>query len=167
MIDVIWTENLIKVLDYENRLYTQLYSIAESKTEIIIKGETDNLQAVVGKEQRLISELNRLNDAREQIVEQIGKKTGKSHNEVAISDIIKELPENEAERLRNVKEKLKETIYKLKIKNDLNQKLIKNALDYVDFSLNLLTEPAPQVTQYGRQGIETARKSRVVLDIKS
>ena len=167
MIDVIWIDNLIKVLDYENRLYGQLFTIAESKTDRIINNEIEDLQAAVGKEQRLFSELNKLRDAREQIIGQISFKIGKASSEVTVSDIIKELPENQAKRLSDVRDKLKATVDKLKVKNDLNQKLLQNALDYVDFSLNLLTEPAPQTPQYGRKGYEEGRKARVVFDIKS
>ena len=167
MIDVIWIDNLIKVLDYENRLYGQLFTIAESKTDRIINNEIEDLQAAVGKEQRLFSELNKLRDAREQIIGQISLKIGKASSEVTVNDIIKELPENQAKRLSDVRDKLKATVDKLKVKNDLNQKLLQNALDYVDFSLNLLTEPAPQTPQYGRKGYEEGRKTRVVFDIKS
>lgn len=167
MIDAIWIDNLIKVLDYENRLCGQLFMIAENKTAMIINGETESLQAVVGKEQRLVGELNKLRDAREQIIEQIGKKTDKLAKEIVVADLINKLPENQAKRLSAERDKLKETIGRLKAKNDLNQRLIQNALEYVDFSINLLTESAPQTAQYGRKGYESERKSRALLDIKS
>lgn len=165
MIDAVWIDNLIKVLDYEDKLYNQLYTIAESKTEMIINGDIENLQAAVGKEQRLVGDLNKLRDAREQIVEQIGKKTGRNPGEIVVRDILEKLPETQAGRLSGVSNRLKETVRKLKAKNDLNQKLLQNALEYIDFSLNLLTEP-PQVPQYGPKGYEPGRKNRVVLDVK-
>lgn len=167
MIDLMWVDNLIKVLDYENRLYSQLFSLAESKSEIIINGEIDSLQATILDEQRLTADLNKLTEAREHIVEQIGKKTGKAVKDVIVSDIISELPEEHAKKLSAVKDKLKDTIDKLRARNALNRKLLKNALDYVDFSLTLLTESIPQTAQYGRKGYEPGNKGRVILDIKS
>lgn len=167
MIDSIWIDNLIKVLDYENRLYRQLFSISESKSDIIINGEIESLQAAIADEQRLAADLNKLTEAREQIVGQIGKKTGKAVKDVIVTDIISELPEEQAKKLSAVKDKLKDTISKLKAQNALNKKLLQNALDYVDFSLALLTESVPQTTQYDRKGYEPGRKSRVILDIKS
>ncbi len=167
MIDSIWIDNLIKVLDYENRLYRQLFSISESKSDIIINGEIESLQATIADEQRLAADLNKLTEAREQIVGQIGKKTGKAVKDVIVTDIISELPEEQAKKLSAVKDKLKDTISKLKAQNALNKKLLQNALDYVDFSLALLTESVPQTTQYDRKGYEPGRKSRVILDIKS
>ena len=77
MINQVWIDNLIKVLEYENKLYGQLYSIAESKTGVVVKAEIDTLQQLVGKEQKLISELNKLQDVREQIIGQVAQTIGK------------------------------------------------------------------------------------------
>lgn len=166
MINQVWIDNLIKVLEYENKLYGQLYSIAENKTGFVVKGEVENLQALVGKEQKLAGELNKLQDVREQILEQIGKAIGKNPQQLTLSEIAAQLAGEQAERLAGIRVRLKETIDKLTAKNNLNQQLLKNALEYVDFSLNLLTQPAPQTNQYGRKGIETGTQGRGILDIK-
>ncbi|NLO38644.1 MAG: flagellar protein FlgN [Ruminiclostridium sp.] len=166
MINQVWIDNLIKVLEYENKLYGQLYSIAENKTGLVVKSEVDSLQELVGKEQKLISELNKLQDVREQIIGQVAQTIGKDPREVTISQLAAYLPQDQAKKLTCSRVKLKETVRKLTDKNDLNQQLIKNALEYVDFSLNLLTQPAPQTPQYGRKGNETGAKGRGILDIK-
>jgi flagellar biosynthesis/type III secretory pathway chaperone len=166
MINTIWIDNLIKVLDYENKLYKKVLKIAEEKTGIIINGGLENLQETIGKEQRLISELNQLTVVREQILQQIGKSIGKDARLLAVTDFIDILPEEHAKRLYTVRDKLKNTIFSLAAKNELNQKLIRNALEYVDFSLNLLSQPVPQATQYGRKGNEAESQNRRVLDIK-
>lgn len=166
MVSAVWIENLIKVLDYENRLYGQLFQYAENKTGIVVHGEVENLQTLVGKEQKIVSELSKLKDAREQILRQISKSIGKSADELKISDILEVLPADQARPLAEIRDKLMETIKKLSDRNALNQKLLQNALEYVDFSLNLLTQPAPQTTQYGRKGNEAGAKSHGILDIK-
>ncbi len=166
MINQVWIDNLIKVLDYENKLYGQLYSIAESKTGFVVKGEVENLQTLVGKEQKLVSELNKLQDVREQILGQVAKTIGKNPQDLTLSELAAQLPAEQAQQLNQSRDRLKETVGKLTSKNDLNQQLIKNALEYVDFSLNLLTQPVPQTPQYGRKGNETGSKGRGILDIK-
>jgi flagellar biosynthesis/type III secretory pathway chaperone len=166
MINQVWIDNLMKVLEYENKLYGQLYSIAENKTGVVVKGEVENLQALVGKEQKLAAELNKLQDVREQILEQVAKAIGRDPRQLTLSELAAQLPGEQAERLGKTRDKLRETIGKLTAKNDLNQQLIQNALEYVDFSLNLLTQPAPQIPQYGRKGNETGTKGRGILDIK-
>lgn len=166
MIDAIWVDNLIKVFDYENKLYAEILKDAESKTEFIIEGDVNRLQQTVVKEQKTINELEKLKNAREQIVAQIAKKVGKTQEELTVSYLTSILPEEKARNLSSIRDNLKETIEKLKQKNDLNQKLLNNAIDYVNFSLNLFTQPSPQATQYGRKGLETHMNSKNVLDIK-
>lgn len=166
MINTVWTDNLIKVLEYENKLYSQLFTIAENKTGIVVKGELDSLQAMVGKEQKLLSELNKLKDVREQIIEQIAKSIGRAPEEMTLTALADLIPPEQAKRVAKTGDKLKDTISRLTYKNELNQKLIHNALEYVDFSLNILTQPVPQTTQYGRKGNETGTKGRGMLDIK-
>jgi len=166
MINKIWADNLIKVLDYENKLYRQLLTLAESKTGIIINGELESLQNLIGKEQKLTNDLSKLNDVRERIIEQIAAGLGKNPKELKLSELEGMLPDDQAGMLNSARNKLKDVIGKLTAKNDLNQNLIRNALDYVDFTLNLITRPVPQTAQYGRKGNETETLSSGVLDIR-
>jgi flagellar biosynthesis/type III secretory pathway chaperone len=91
---------------------------------------------------------------------------GKYSGDITVSDLVSLVPEEYSDQLSQVGKSLKETVNKLKNKNDLNLKLINNALEYVDFSLNLLTQPVPQAVHYGRKGNEEGSKTRGVLDIK-
>lgn len=166
MIDAIWVDNLIKIFEYENKLYEQILEKADYKTDLIIKGDVDSLQEMVVKEQKIINELEKLENAREQIVAQIARKAGKKSEELTVSYLIELLPRDKAEKLSSVRDSLKKTIEKLQSQNDLNQKLINNAMDYVNFSLNLLTQPKPTTAQYGRNGLETQMNGGNMLDIK-
>ncbi|NLX76517.1 MAG: flagellar protein FlgN [Clostridiaceae bacterium] len=166
MIDAIWVDNLIKVFEYERRLYAQILEEAENKTDVIVKGDVNSLQETVLREQSIIKELDKLRDVREQIIAQISRKTGKKPEEITVSYLAEIFPEDKAKRLTEIRDSLKETIERLKLKNDINQKLLNNALDYVNFSLNLMMQPSPQATQYGSKGTEKQVSGRNVLDIK-
>jgi flagellar biosynthesis/type III secretory pathway chaperone len=166
MIKTVWIENLIKVLEYERKLYGRLLHLSENKTSAVVNNELENLQEITVKEQELTDELKKLADVRDKTIGQIGRSTGNYSNNITVTDLISLVPDEYSSRLSQVSQSLKETINKLKNKNDLNMQLIKNALEYVDFSLNLLTQPVPQAVQYGRKGNEEGAKSRGVLDIK-
>jgi flagellar biosynthesis/type III secretory pathway chaperone len=166
MINEVWTDNLIKVLEYEHKLFGQLLEIADKKTGVVVKGEIETLQELVGKEQKLVNELGKLSEARDKIVGQISKGLGKKPEELILTDLAAVLPAEQANRFSAIRDKLKAVVDKLQSKNDLNQRLLKNALDYVDFTLNLLTQPGPQSAQYGRKGNETGSPGRRILDIK-
>ena len=146
MIKTVWIDNLIKVLEYENKLYGRLLDLSEDKTSAVIKGELEKLQAITAKEQELSDELKKLADIRDKIVGQIGRSMGKYSGDITVSDLVSLVPEEYSDQLSQVGKSLKETVNKLKNKNDLNLKLINNALEYVDFSLNLLTQPVPQAS---------------------
>jgi len=166
MIKTVWIENLIKVLEYEKKLYGRLLQLSEDKTSAVVNGELENLQAITAKEQEFSDELKKLADIRDKIVGQIGRGIGNYSNSITVNDLINLVPDEYSGQLSQISKSLKETINKLKNKNDLNQQLINNALEYVDFSLNLLTQPVPQTVQYGRKGNEEGAKSHGILDIK-
>lgn len=166
MTDTILIDNLIKIFDYERKLYAQILEEAEQKTDIIVKGDVNSLENITLKEQKIISNLEMLNNEREKIVAQIAKKLGKKPGELTVSGVAEILPEDKARKLLSIRDSLKETIEKLKVKNDINQKLLNNAIEYINFSLNLIMQPSPQTTQYGRKGTEKQLNSGNVLDIK-
>lgn len=166
MTDVIWVDNLVKIFEYEIKIYAKVLEEAENKKNVIIKGDVEGLQTNVVKEQKYINELNKLAEASEQIIGHIAKTTGKKREEINISYLISILPEEKAKRLSSKRDELKQIIEDLRAKNDLNQKLIDNSVDYINFSLNLLTQPTPQPTQYGSTGNTTQTSGRNVLDIK-
>jgi len=124
------------------------------------------LEETTIREQKIVKELEKLNSAREQIVVQIARKLGKKPAEVTASCLAEILPEDKAKKLLSVRDSLRETIEKLKARNDTNQKLLENAIEYINFSLNLYMQPAPQTTQYGRKGAEKQINGGSVLDIK-
>jgi len=99
-------------------------------------------------------------------VAQIARKTGKKPEELTVSVLAELFPEDMAKKLKSTGDSLKATIEKLKYRNDINQKLLNNAIEYVNFSLNLIMQPGPQTTQYGSRGMEKAMNGRHVLDIK-
>ena len=166
MIDAVWVDNLIRVLECESRLYDQILEEAEKKTDVIVKGDISSLQETTLREQKIINELEKLNNAREQIVAQIARKTGKKPEELTVSVLAELFPGDKANKLKSIRDNLMETIGKLKARNDANQKLIQNAIEYINFSLNLIMQPVPQTTQYGSKGPEKQIGSRTVLDIK-
>ena len=59
-------ENLIDVLEKENIEYKSLLEISKEKTGAIIKNDTEQLQILAGREQKLIEKLDALESAREE-----------------------------------------------------------------------------------------------------
>lgn len=54
------------------------------------------------------------------------------------------------------------------LRNGINQKLIGNAMEYINFNLELLAAPAPEAPVYGKTGAEVSSgRKRSMLDIRS
>ena len=85
----------------------------------------------------------------------------------SLEEAEKHLPEPQAAQLADTRKKLKETVMKLVIRNGINQKLIENALEYINFNLELLAAPAPEASVYGKTGAEVSSGGkRSMLDIR-
>ena len=116
MIKTVWIDNLIKVLEYENKLYGRLLDLSEDKTSAVIKGELEKLQAITAKEQELSDELKKLADIRDKIVGQIGRSMGKYSGDITVSDLVSLVPEEYSDQLSQVGKSLMKQLINLRTK---------------------------------------------------
>ena len=166
MADVRLTENLIKALKYEWRIYSQLLKLAEKKTEHLVSGDTSKLSEITEEEGKIVEQGKQIARVREQYAgteQTLGLKA-----DASLEEAEKRLSAPQAAQIADIRTKLKETLVKLMLRNGINQKLIENAVEYINFNLELMAAPAPEAPAYGRTGAEvsTGRK-RSMLDIRS
>ena len=166
MVDTKLVDNLIKTLQYENRTYAVLLSIAEKKTEYLVENDTALLSGITQEENQLVEQTKQLSKVREQFIVKLCEAMGVT-NKGSIEDIKVHLSKAQASTLGDIQKKLKETVMKLIVRNGINQKLIENALKYINFNLEIMTSPAPEVPVYGKSGEEVSpNRKRSMLDIK-
>jgi len=157
---------LIEVLNQENEVYDTLSKISNNKTNLIVGGKVIELESIVKLEQSLVIKLSKLEDEREKIVEALCRLLGKKPEEVTISGLAAQLGQNEATNLMACQEKIVKNIKNLKNTNDLNAKLIKNSLEYIDFSINMMTSIGTVTNSYGSSGHVGDNKKRNLFDMK-
>lgn len=166
MPDVKLTENLIKALKYEWHIYNELLKLAEKKTDYLVNHDTTQLSALTEEEGKLVEQCKQLAKVREQYAEKLNEALGLSA-QATLEEAQKSLPDPEAAQLADIRAKLKETVMKLALRNGINQRLIENALEYINFNLELLASPAPEASVYGKSGAEVSTGGkRSVLDIR-
>jgi hypothetical protein len=68
--------------------------------------------------------------------------------------------------MENCCKNLSSILSDLKEINSLNSKLIKNSLDYIDFSINILGSLGPSGNNYENSGEAITSKGRNLFDIK-
>jgi hypothetical protein len=143
---------LLTILEAEEALYRDLKKISDKKTDIIVKGKVTELENLVKLEQSLVLQLGKLEDKREELVSFISEKLNINSSDLSISRLMEYAEENQVDTFKSIQEKMKSTIYSLKAVNQLNSNLIRNSLEYIDFSINLVTAAAATDNNYGNSG---------------
>lgn len=152
-------ENLIEVLDLESTEYENLLGLSMKKTPVIVAGEMEELAKITDEEQNVVSIINRLEQRREEVFADIANVINKDVKTLKLSDLIEMLrsrPE-EQQKLARVHDKLRSAAYEVKRVNEQNRLLIENALEMVEFDLNMLQamKTAPETANYNKGAFNT------------
>lgn len=167
MSDVKLAENLITALQYEYKTYLEVLKIAETKTNYLVKNDAQAVGSVIEQEQKLAVQTVKLNQVREKLLQTFADKYNQNFNTLTISKV-KSIVKNPYKRqLDDIQKKLSDVLAKLQSRNEVNKKLIENAIKYLDFNLQLITAPDPATPTYGKSGLEDSKSNnRSMLDIK-
>ena len=147
-------ETLIDVLNQENEEYKKLLELSEYKTGVIVKGDTDELQNILLKEQARIDLINKLEEKRQENVADICNVLNLKKKDIKLEDIITVLEKQpkEHKQLQEIHADIKRTLNQLIKINENNKLLITETLDMVEFELNVAKNSmlAPQTANYGK-----------------
>lgn len=152
-------ENLIEVLDLESSEYENLLGLSTKKTPVIVAGNMEELAKVTDEEQDAVSKINRLEQKRQEVFADIANVINKDVNTLMLTDLIEMLssrPE-EQQKLARVHDRLKSAVHEVKRVNEQNRVLIENALEMVEFDMNMLQamKSAPETANYNRGACNT------------
>lgn len=152
-------EELITVLEEENKTYKELVELANQKTPVIVKGDLDGLRVITAKEQDYIEVLNRLEKRRIDAVRDIALVLNKREEDLTIKAIIGLLEgqEKEQKKLSEVHDSLRQTLSNISTLNDMNKNLITTSLEMTEFNINLIKSmyQAPELGNYGKDAYNT------------
>ena len=147
-------ENLIEVLDLESTEYENLLGLSMKKTPVIVAGAMEELAKITDEEQNVVSKISRLEQRREEVFADIANVINKDVKTLKLSDLIEMLasrPE-EQQKLARVHDKLSSAVHEVKRVNEQNRILIENALEMVEFDMNMLQamKNAPETANYNK-----------------
>lgn len=134
-------DELINVLEQENKEYETLMLLSKEKTPVIVKGDLEKLQRITQVEQEFIGKITNLEKKRTDVMNDIGTVLSKDPKTMRVVDVIEILSKQPVEqnRLSEVHDKLLTTLENFKKYNEINDNLIKESLEIIDFNLNLVT----------------------------
>ena len=141
-------ESLIVIMNKMLKLHKSLYELTVKKTDIVKKGDTAALDHLLKDEQAHVAAINKLEQER-----------------LAVSSVIipaaslQEIAEanpSEKEKLLQIKDDLVGVISDIKVRNELNQQLIHQSLQFINFSKSLVM-PQEKEINYGPPASKKAK----------
>ncbi len=158
---------LMMLLEREYAIYQKLYEISAKKTDIIVGGKVAALDDIVKVEEQLVLGVGKFEREREAMVEKLAQALQKPGQDFTLSVLIQTLDEIQAEQLAEVQQRMSDILQQLAEKNKLNMQLLQHSMDYVQFSLNLLSGQNETAGVYGKSGVDIDAKPRHLLNQKA
>lgn len=147
-------ENLIEVLAEESREYENLLGLSMKKTPVIVAGNLEELAKITDEEQIVVGKLNRMDARRQEVFTDIANVINRDVKKLKLSDLIDLLAQrpDEQQKLAKVYDKLKSVVHEVERVNGQNRMLLQNALEMVEFDLNLIQamKTAPESANYNK-----------------
>lgn len=131
-------QTIMDILNKECNYYKDLLEISKAKKRVIIEGKVAELDKLVRLEQNMIFDIGQLEKEREKTFVSICADMGLK-KEAGLSDLAKKLDAGYKDRLEAVQGSLMKILEELKKTNTLNNELIRQSLEYIDYSMNIIT----------------------------
>lgn len=132
---------LIEVLTHIYDAQVQLLELAERKKDVIIHDRTDELSKLTAQESKIIKRLADLEPKRLEAVSEYLKGLGlKPDPSITLTEFTKRVVQaKEKSALLALQMQLSDVTKRLKDQNATNQDLIRSSLNYIEFTLDLLS----------------------------
>lgn len=138
---------IIEILQKEHSYYKDLLDLSNKKKTVIIESKLPELDKIVKIEQNMIFDLGQLEKVREQELQKLCamlQMDGKTN----VTELVKYLPQQMADLLKILQKEMSSTIEELQNVNKVNGQLIQQSLDYIEYSVNMITSAGPANSLY-------------------
>lgn len=138
--------DVIGCLEEMQELHSVLLELALQKKAVIIANEVPKLNQIVNRESQLVRQLAEADAQRVEAMNQfLVARCYRPNPKVTISDLVQLLFKAEEKRaLMNIQASLADLTARLRAANELNQRLIQQSLDYLDYSIDLIVGPGDE-----------------------
>lgn len=153
---------LAGVLEGYCSVYEDLLALARSKRDILTAGRPQDLEAVVQAEEALLARLGRLDRALADARRSVEAAGAGVPVDATFEELLAVVDPEERRRLEALGDRLRSALEELRGVAEENVSLLRQALTFVQFSINLLEGSAPGTT-YAPSG-RVARDREPVVD---
>lgn len=164
-------ENLIDVLTKENDEYEKLLNLSMEKTQIIVAGDVDALNAKVNEEQLVVGRINNLEKKRIEATNDIAMVLNRKPEDMTLGKLSELLAgqKAESEAIKSIHDKLRKTLANMVKVNESNMMLLQESIDMVQFEMNIMQslKQGPATNNYsGRSYADESFNMRGSFDAK-
>lgn len=161
-------ETLYDLLDNLIQLHRAMYTLASQKKDVLVKGKIDELVAITRQEQKLIKGVTAAETARQTVVKELSVEKGFALQEGTLAELIKLTTSAEEKvRLTSYRDELTRVVTELRNANDLNQQLLEQSLDFVNMTLDLITDTPEDDYIYGKPDHDIRQANRTFFNKKA
>lgn len=160
-------EKLIVLLNQILQIYQALLRLSRKKREILVAANPQDLEQLTKQEELLIIEAGKLETRRQTLVGELAAALGTAPDQTALSILIEHADSRTADQLKQINATFAVITAEIVKLNAINERLIKQSLDYINFNINILSQSTAESIYAPKGQTETARPGKSILDAKA
>ena len=147
----------IDTLEKMLQAHEQLLNLAREKQEVLIKGDVQELNKLLKEESTLVKQIGKLEALRQRQAQGLAARHRvNADEELTLEKLLAAIPdagddstgENGKQQVLDLAQRLRDVIGRIKEQNELNMRLTEDALQLVNYSLELLTQTDEEITYH-------------------
>lgn len=156
-------ENIISTLEKLERMHKSLLELANTKTEFIKANDMEQLDHMLKTEQAHVAAIETLEQQRQAMVTDYLQAKGIAFTDIpTVAQVIDATDGPDKQALQAVRERLVALLTELKKRNDLNQRLVFQSLQFVNLTLDMLQPQRQQASTFNYSGAEVRGEVGIV-----
>ena len=155
-------ENIISTLEKLERMHKSLLELANKKTDFIKANDMEQIDELLKTEQAHVAAIETLEQQRQAMVTDYLQAKGIAFTDIpTVAQVIDATDGPEKQALQEVRERLIALLTELKERNDLNQKLVFQSLQFVNLTLDMLQPQRQQASTFNYSGAEVRGETNI------
>lgn len=155
MLEKTVSNEIINIVKEEIRVYREILLLSNEKRQILVEGKATELDRIVRIEQKLSTEVVKLEQERDRLLQEAVEAGDIDKEDIIVSKLIKKMDEAAGKSINDASTELMGLLEAIKEINDINGELIKQSLDYIEYTVNIMssTTQATNLT-YGSDSVD-------------
>jgi len=154
---------LIKVIGQEAVTFEEFLQLLERQRELLVANDIEGLNEVTQLQQQKLLQSRKLDRQRKELISAI-KDDNTIEGDLTVARIVELADENQAERLRQLREAILGLNTKIAEVRDTNALLLNQSRDFISRTMTMLSNVADSKTRYDSEGSTSSDPSTIMVD---